>query len=183
MSRFALLGVRVRVGIREQRKIKRRSKGTTKPLMANLDISHITHNTMRTHTKTHTKTHTHIHMRFWLKFSVIVSECLLCPLSSNHHTTTSPHYILHESCFRYTAIQYSCLGVLLRLTLTLLHCNLFSDWWWCNSRWSKPPEYHHWYDLFIGLTLACPNYLTWCSIVVYFSYTTKKLEVENVSQL
>ena len=37
MSMFALLGggVRVRVWIREQRKIK----GTTKPLMANLDIT------------------------------------------------------------------------------------------------------------------------------------------------
>ena len=44
MSRIAnnaLLGsgVRVRVWIREQRKVKRRCKGTTKPLLAILDIS------------------------------------------------------------------------------------------------------------------------------------------------
>ena len=48
MSRFAnnaLLGggirVRVRVWIREQRKIKRRSKALTKPLLAILDISQL----------------------------------------------------------------------------------------------------------------------------------------------
>ena len=34
-------GVRVRFWIREQRKIKRRLKGTTKPLMANLDITRL----------------------------------------------------------------------------------------------------------------------------------------------
>ena len=41
MSRFALLGggVRVRVGVRDQRKIKRRSK---EPLMAILDITQCT---------------------------------------------------------------------------------------------------------------------------------------------
>ena len=37
-SRFATNAL-VGVGIREQRKIKRRSKGTTKPLMATLDIT------------------------------------------------------------------------------------------------------------------------------------------------
>ena len=39
MSMFALLGgeVRVRGWIREQRKIKENHKGTTKPLMVNLD--------------------------------------------------------------------------------------------------------------------------------------------------
>ena len=35
----ALLGGGVRVSIREQRKIKRRSKALLKPLMANLDIT------------------------------------------------------------------------------------------------------------------------------------------------